>query len=32
VSLDIKQGDRIGIIGRNGAGKSNFFKKLSCIA
>jgi ABC-type polysaccharide/polyol phosphate transport system ATPase subunit len=28
VSLDIKQGDRIGIIGRNGAGKSNFFKKI----
>jgi len=26
--LDIKQGDRIGIIGRNGAGKSNFFKKI----
>jgi lipopolysaccharide transport system ATP-binding protein len=29
VSLDIKQVDRIGIIGRNGAGKSNFLKKIN---
>lgn len=31
VSFDIKQGDRIGIIGRNGAGKSTILKILSRI-
>lgn len=31
VSLDIRQGERIGIIGRNGAGKSTMLKILSRI-
>jgi lipopolysaccharide transport system ATP-binding protein len=31
VSFEIKQGDRVGIIGRNGAGKSTFLKILSRI-
>lgn len=30
-NLEIKQGDRVGIIGRNGAGKSTFLKILSRI-
>lgn len=32
VSLEIQQGEAIGIIGRNGAGKSTFLKLLSRIA
>jgi lipopolysaccharide transport system ATP-binding protein len=31
VSIDIKQGDRVGIIGKNGAGKSTMLKLLSRI-
>lgn len=31
VSFDIKQGDRVGLIGRNGAGKSTMLKILSRI-
>jgi len=31
VSFDVKQGDRIGIIGRNGAGKSTRCKIFGCI-
>jgi lipopolysaccharide transport system ATP-binding protein len=31
VSLDVKQGDRLGIIGKNGAGKSTMLKILSRI-
>ena len=31
LTLDIKQGDRVGIIGKNGAGKSTFLKVLSRI-
>ena len=31
ISFDIEQGDRVGIIGRNGAGKSNLLKILSRI-
>lgn len=31
ISLDIRQGDRVGVIGRNGAGKSTFLKVLSRI-
>jgi lipopolysaccharide transport system ATP-binding protein len=31
VSFDIRQGDRVGIIGRNGAGKSSLLKILSRI-
>ena len=31
VSLEVKQGDRVAIIGRNGAGKSTFLKILSRI-
>ena len=31
VSLDVEQGDTLGIIGRNGAGKSTFLKILSRI-
>lgn len=31
INLEIKQGDRVGIIGRNGAGKSTFLKLLSRI-
>jgi lipopolysaccharide transport system ATP-binding protein len=31
ISIDIKQGDRVGIIGKNGAGKSTMLKLLSRI-
>lgn len=31
VSFEVKQGDRLGIIGRNGAGKTTFLKLLSRI-
>jgi lipopolysaccharide transport system ATP-binding protein len=31
LNLEIKQGDRVGIIGKNGAGKSTFLKLLSRI-
>ena len=31
INFEIKQGERVGIIGRNGAGKSTFLKILSRI-